>query len=35
MFENKAGKRVPLALLTFVVWAAATLFSTRWASDGT
>ena len=35
MFENNAGKRVPLALLTFVVWAAATLFSMRWASDGT
>ena len=29
------AKRLPLALLTFVVWVIATLFGMRWASDGT
>jgi membrane protease YdiL (CAAX protease family) len=28
-------KRLPLALLTFVAWVLATLFSMKWADDGT
>ena len=35
MYQTTDTKRVPIALLTFVAWAAATLFSMRWASDGT
>jgi hypothetical protein len=29
------ARRLPLALLTFAVWLAATLSGMRWASDGT
>lgn len=29
------SKRLPLAFVTFVVWIAATLFSMKWADDGT
>lgn len=32
--SDEKTMRLPLALLTFVAWVLATLFSMRWASDG-